>query len=86
MPPEVSLDDVKEVSNCVNSLTHGLSRINHGFPLCLRLMREMHEILLSSGRGSTKQPGEFRRSQNWIGGQNPENTSYIPPPPEYVLD
>ncbi len=84
--PNVPADDIREVSNYVKALFHGLSRIKNGFPLCQRLMREMHEILLSSGRGSTKQPGEFRRSQNWIGGSNPENAQYIPPPPMYIPD
>ena len=59
--PGVPLDDVEEVSTYVAALTHGLDRIRGGFPLSLRLLKEMHGILLSSGRGSTKQPGEFRR-------------------------
>ena len=60
--------DVVEVSNYVAAMEHGLKRIQEGFPLSLRLIREMHEVLLNKGRGSSKQPGEFRRSQNWIGG------------------
>jgi Fic family protein len=52
-----------------------------GFPLSLRLIREMHAILLKSGRGAAKQPGEFRRSQNWIGGTRPGNALFVPPPP-----
>ena len=62
----VSLDDLVEVSNYVAALTHGLARLESGFPLCLRLIREIHEVLLSKGRGSGQQPGEFRLSQNWI--------------------
>jgi Fic family protein len=84
--PGVPLDDVEEVSTYVAALTHGLDRIRGGFPLSLRLLKEMHAILLSSGRGSTKQPGEFRRSQNWIGGTRPGNALFVPPPPQHVLD
>jgi Fic family protein len=57
-----------------------------GFPLSLRLIREIDEVLLSRGRGSDKEPGEFRRSQNWIGGTRPGNATFVPPPPELVLD
>jgi Fic family protein len=84
--PGVPLDDVQEVSNYVAALNHGLKRLRGGFPLSLRLVREIHEVLLSKGRGSHAQPGEFRRSQNWIGGTRPGNAAYVPPPPEYVLD
>jgi Fic family protein len=84
--PGVPLDDVQEVSNYVAALNHGLKRLRGGFPLSLRLIREIHEVLLSKGRGSHAQPGEFRRSQNWIGGTRPGNAAYVPPPPEYVLD
>jgi Fic family protein len=84
--PGVPLDDVQEVSNYVAAMNHGLARIREGFPISLRLIREIHDILLSKGRGSTKQPGEFRRSQNWIGGTRPGNALFVPPPPEYVLD
>ncbi|MFN4024170.1 MAG: Fic family protein [Hyphomonas sp.] len=84
--PGVPLDDVEEVSTYVAALNHGLGRIRGGFPLSLRLLKEMHGILLSSGRGSTKQPGEFRRSQNWIGGTRPGNALFVPPPPQHVLD
>jgi cell filamentation protein, protein adenylyltransferase len=65
---------------------HGLERLGEGFPLSLCLIREIHELLLSKGRGSTKQPGEFRRSQNWIGGTRPGNAKFVPPPPDKVLD
>ena len=84
--PGVPLDDVQEVSNYVAAMNHGLARIREGFPISLRLIREIHDILLSKGRGSTKQPGEFRRSQNWIGGTRPGNALFVPPPPERVLD
>ena len=84
--PGVPLDDVQEVSNYVAALNHGLKRLRGGFPLSLRLIREIHEVLLSKGRGSHAQPGEFRKSQNWIGGSRPGNAAYVPPPPEYVMD
>jgi len=82
--PGVPLADVEEVSRYVAAMNHGLERLQEGFPLSLRLIREMHEILLSQGRGSSKTPGEFRRSQNWIGGTNPGNAIFVPPPPEMV--
>jgi len=78
--------DVVEVSNYVAAMEHGLKRIKGGFPLSLLLIREMHEVLLSKGRGSSKQPGEFRRSQNWIGGTRPGNAKFVPAPPEMVMD
>jgi len=80
--PGVPLDDVQEVSNYVAALNHGLTRLSEGFPLSLRLIREVHAILLGKGRGSNKTPGEFRRSQNWIGGTRPGNAAFVPPPPE----
>ena len=84
--PGVPLADVREVSRCVAALNHGLARLAEGFPLSLRLIREMHEILLSEGRGSTQTSGEFRRSQNWIGGTRPSNAVFVPPPPDLVLE
>jgi Fic family protein len=69
--PGAPIQDVQEVSNYVAAMNHGLERLRTGFPLSLRLIREIHEVLLSKGRGSEKQPGEFRRSQNWIGGSRP---------------
>jgi Fic family protein len=84
--PGVPIEDVQDVSNYVAALSHGLNRIREGFPLSLRLIREIHEILLSRGRGSNKEPGEFRRSQNWIGGTRPGNAAFVPPPPELVMD
>lgn len=84
--PSVPIDDVVEVSCYVAALEHGLKRIKEGFPLSLRLIREMHEVLLSKGRGSHKQPGEFRTSQNWIGGSRPGNARFVPPPPERLME
>ncbi len=74
------IDDIREVSNYVDAMMYGLGRLEE-LPLSLRLIREMHERLLQSGRGGTKNPGEFRRSQNWIGGTRPGNALFVPPPP-----
>lgn len=82
--PGAPLDDVVEVSNYVAALEHGLARLRDGFPLCNRLLREIHARLLARGRGADKQPGEFRTSQNWIGGTRPGNAHFVPPPPEEV--
>ncbi len=84
--PGAPIEDVQDVSNYVAALSHGLRRIREGFPLSVRLIREIHEILLSRGRGSNKEPGEFRRSQNWIGGIRPGNAVFVPPPPELVME
>ena len=82
--PGVPFDDVVEVSNYVAALEHGMARLRSGFPLRNRLLREMHSLLMSRGRGSEKLPGEFRRSQNWIGGTRPGNAHFVPPPPQEV--
>jgi Fic family protein len=84
--PGVPRADVVEVSNYVAALEHGLARLREGFPLSNRLIREIHGILLSRGRGSEKAPGEFRRSQNWIGGTRPGNAHFVPPPHTAVED
>jgi Fic family protein len=78
--PEVSLEDVEEVSNYIKAIHYGLERLRNGFPLSLRLLREIHSVLLNGSRGSGKLPGEFRRSQNWIGGTRPGNALFVPPP------
>ena len=83
--PGVPIDDVEEVSNYVSAMQHGLGRIKGGSPLSLRLIREIHAILLRGGRGANKTPGEFRRSQNWIGGSRPGNAAFVPPPPEQMM-
>jgi Fic family protein len=84
--PGVPLDDVVEVSNYVAALDHGLTRLRGGFPLSNRLLREIHGVLLSRGRGSGLDPGEFRLSQNWIGGSRPGNAMFVPPPHTAVPD
>lgn len=82
--PGVPFDDVVEVSNYVAALEHGLTRIREGLPISNRLIREMHATLLARGRGEGKSPGEFRRSQNWIGGARPGSAHFVPPPPQEV--
>jgi Fic family protein len=82
--PSVPFDDVVEVSGYVAALDHALNRLREGFPLANRLIREMHERLLEHGRGSDRRPGEFRTSQNWIGGTRPGNATFVPPPPDQV--
>src|SRR3989475_1731990 len=84
--PGVPIEDVEEVSNYVAAMQHGLRRIKGGFPLSLRLIREIHAILLRGGRGANKTPGEFRRSQNWVGGSRPGNAAFVPPPPERLME
>jgi Fic family protein len=82
--PGVPLDDVTEVSCYVSAMNYGLERLKT-FPLSLRLIREIHGKLMEKGRGSHKQPGEFRTSQNWIGGSRPGNAAFVPPPPERMM-
>ena len=84
--PGVPLDDVAEVSNYVAALEHGLARVRAGFPISNRLFREIHGVLLAEGRGAEKSPGEFRRSQNWIGGSRPGDAVFVPPPPEEITE
>ncbi len=80
-----SNDDVIEVSNYAKALEHGMERMaKENFPLSNRLIKEIHAILLKSGRGGRKSPGEFRTSQNWIGGTRPGNAHFVPPPPQHV--
>ncbi len=82
--PGVPLDDVQEVSSYVQALEYGLARLPR-LPLSLRLIREIHSVLLAHGRGRSQDPGEFRRTQNWIGGTRPGNAMFVPPPPNEVL-
>lgn len=82
--PGVPIDDAMEVSNYVKALEYGVKRIDEGFPVSSRLFKEIHNILLSKGRGSTKEPGQYRTSQNWIGGTRPGNAVFVPPPPNMV--
>lgn len=82
---EKDTDDVALVSHYVAAMQLGMQRMEEGYPITLRLMRELHAELLREGRGATKMPGEFRQSQNWIGGTRPGNAVYIPPPPQELM-
>lgn len=75
--------DIEEVVNYVAAMNHGLNRLRSGFPLSLRLIREIHERLLRNVRGSSRTPGEFRTTQNWIGASDASiaNADFVPPPP-----
>lgn len=83
--PSVGIDDVREVSNYTAAMRYGLDRLQTGFPLSLRLIREIHGILMQNSRGGDKTPGEFRRSQNWIGGNRPGDARFVPPPPHALM-
>ena len=84
--PSADRTDVLETSNAVAALNHGVERLRGDFPISNRLMREMHGKLLASGRGKAMMPGEFRRSQNWIGGSRPGTAAFVPPPPNHVQE
>ena len=85
--PVKNINDVKEVVNYIKALNHGMKRLAE-FPMSIRLIKEIHEILLEGARGKEKTPGEFRKSQNWIGspGSNLTTASFVPPPPKEAID
>jgi len=83
--PGAPIDDVTEVSCYVAAMHYGLERMKD-FSLSLRLIKEIHAKLMNNARGGNKQPGEFRSSQNWLGGVGPGTASFVPPPPEYLMD
>ena len=83
--PGVVLEDVQEVSSYIGALSYGIARLST-LPLSLRLIRESHERLVHGTRGDKKAPGEFRRSQNWIGGSKPSDAMFVPPPPQELPD
>ena len=82
--PDEPTDDVEEVSNYLASLAYARQQLRSekGLPLSTRLLNEAHRRLMKGVRGSTKQPGELRRGQNWIGGTRPGNAVFVPPPPQ----
>jgi Fic family protein len=84
--PAALMDDLSETSHYVAAMEHGLKRLKEGFPISLRLLCEIHGVLLRTGRGAERTPGEFRRSQNWIGGSRPGNALFVPPPPEALME
>ena len=73
-------NDWEEVQNYVKATNYGVQRISEGFPVCTRLIRDIHKILMTGVRGEHKTPGEFRITQNWIGGSMPSTAVYVPPP------
>lgn len=81
-------DDVEEVTNYLRAFRHVQDTLRDpaGLPVSVRLLCETHRLLLDGVRGQNKQPGELRRSQNWIGGTRPDNAAFVPPPPERVPD
>jgi len=83
--PRAQINDLTEVSCYVNAMNYGLERLEF-FPLSLRLIREIHKILMNNAYDDEKLPGEFRSSQNWVGGSRPGNASFVPPPPEYLIE
>jgi Fic family protein len=85
--PGVPMEDVRETSNYLAAMRHGLDSIDHErLPLSSRLLREIHTILLHEARGGDKARGDFRRVQNWLGGSRPQNARFVPPPPNVVPD
>jgi Fic family protein len=84
--PGAPIEDARSVSNYVEAMERGLERVRAGVPLTGRLFKELHGILLGSGRGSRSSPGEYRRTQNWVGGTRPGNATFIPPPADRVAE
>lgn len=82
--PGVPTEDVQEVSNYIAALNRGVELLDK-LPLSLRLIREVHRVLVAGTRGETKTPGEFRRSQNWIGGSALASATFVPPPVHEVM-
>lgn len=82
--PGVPLDDVQEVSNHIAALTHGVNLLAR-LPLSLRVIKEVHKVLVEGTRGASRAPGDFRHTQNWIGGSSPSTAVFVPPPPQEVM-
>jgi Fic family protein len=82
--PGVPIYDVEEVSTYIQAVQHGHQAIRSESGISKELIKELHGILLSKGRGSNKRPGSIREKQNWVGGEKPGNAQYVPPPPEFV--
>ena len=84
--PGVPMDDVQEVSCYVRALNLGIQRIREGHPITIRLVRELHQALMTHGRGVHRAPGEFRQNQVWIGGHRADEATFVPPPANQIAD
>jgi Fic family protein len=85
--PGVPVGDVEETANYLVALRHGIDSVATGrLPISSRLLREVHGLLLDGARGGDKTPGEYRRIQNWLGGAQPADARFVPPPPQDVPD
>lgn len=84
--PGVPMDDVQEVSCYVSALNLGITRIREGKPISYRLVIELHQALMTSGRGLSRCPGEFRKNQVWIGGHRPDEATFVPAPANELAD
>src|SRR5690554_1964912 len=84
--PGVPMDDVQEVSCYVNALNLGVERIRSGHPISYRLLTEVHQALMTSGRGINRGPGQFRQNQVWIGGHRPDEAIFVPPPANRIAE
>lgn len=77
--------DADEILNYIKAMNYGLDRLK-SFPLSLRLIKEIHKILLEGVRGEGREPGEFRKSQNWVGGTTIQRASFVPAPPQEIIN
>jgi Fic family protein len=86
LTPKDNIEDIKEVVNYIKALNYGIDRLND-LPMSLRLIKEIHKILIEGTRGGSKTLGEFRKTQNWIGsiGASLNEATFVPPPPDVVL-
>ena len=86
VPSPDAADDATEVTNYIVAMEHGLTRVQDGFPISVRLFREMHELLLQGARGQHRRPGELRKSPVWLGGATLDDAVFVPPPPDEMRD
>jgi Fic family protein len=82
VPSRDEADDATEVTNYIVAMEHGLARVREGFPISVRLFREMHDLLLQGARGQHRRPGELRKSPVWLGGSALDDAVFVPPPPD----